>query len=514
MVDLVSPRLSGIASNRPKSMVKKTSIGLNSAKELDFEMCIRDLSFHLQYFWKTIDPAQYIHGRHIDAISEHLQAVSEGHIKKLVINIPPRFSKSTIVSVMWPTWCWLKNPQDKFLTASYVQTLATRDAVRSRRLMQTPLYKQLLDYYYETRLPDERPWKFVGDQNQKTRYENNRNGYRITTATRSALTGEGGDKIIMDDPHNVQDGESAIVRQGTLDWWDESMSTRLNSQMTGSFVVIMQRVHEEDLTGHVLAQNHGYDHLCLPNEYEGKSSSVTKLDFQDWRSEEGELLSEKRMDRTATEDLKKRLGKYAAAGQLQQRPAPRDGGFFKVENFKFMDGIPKSRIIDTVRYWDKAGTEDDGAFSAGVLMHALDDGSFLIANVERGQWSTGTRRSRMKLTAELDDLDYKYVKSNVTIWTEQEPGSGGKESAENTVKDLAGHVIKIDRVTGDKEKRAEPFSIQLENANIFLLKGKDWVGAYVDELQGFPNGKFKDQADATSGAFNKLTGNKKKAGTW
>jgi predicted phage terminase large subunit-like protein len=178
---------------------------------------------------------------------------------------------------------------------------------------------------------------------------------------------------------------------------------------------------------------------------------------------------------------------------------------FQVDNFRIVKGFHRHRITSSVRYWDKAATEGGGAFSSGVLMHRLRNGVFVIEDVRRGHWRSGKREAIIHQTAELDG-------QHVAVWVEQEGGSGGKESAESTIRNLAGFIVRADRVTGSKETRAEPYSVQVENGNVLLLRG-EWNREFLDQHEHFPVGKYKDDVDAAAGAFNKLVF-LKIAGTW
>ena len=203
----------------------------------------RSLKEFTKRAWPTIEPGRDFYDNwHIDAVSEHLQAIVEGDIKRLIINIPPRHMKSISVAVVLPAWTWATQPDKKFLYASYAGSLSIRDSVKCRRLIDSKWYKEHFGDAF----------KLTSDQNQKQRFENNKTGQRIATSVDGALTGEGGDIIVIDDPHNVREAESSAVRESVLDWWDQAMQTRLNDPKTGAFVIIMQRVHENDLTGHIL----------------------------------------------------------------------------------------------------------------------------------------------------------------------------------------------------------------------------------------------------------------------
>lgn len=277
--------------------------------------------------WRYIDPSPYVHGWHLEAIADHLQAVTDGEIRRLLINVPPRTSKSSMVSVGWPAWTWaqsgdgpLSGPHVQFLFASYAQSLSLRDSVKTRRLIESPWYQERWGGRF----------LLTGDQNTKIRFENDQGGYRLATSVGGALTGEGAGIIVCDDPHNAVEMESEAIRRATMEWWDESLSTRLNDPKTGAFVVIMQRLHEEDLSGHILSKQEGdWTHLCLPMRFDPARKCITDIGFEDPREESGELLCPERFGEDEVHDLETRLGPFAAAGQLDQAPTPRGGGIIK-----------------------------------------------------------------------------------------------------------------------------------------------------------------------------------------
>ncbi len=452
------------------------------------ELAERKLRHFVLQSWPIIEPArEYIPNWHIDAICDHAEAVQGGEIRNLLINIPPRFMKSLTISVLWPSWSWITKPGLQWLTASYAQSLATRDSVKSRRLITSSWYQQRWNDRFE----------LTGDQNAKQRYENDKGGHRIATSVGGSNTGEGGDIIVVDDPHNVKEAESDTVRIAALEWWDEVMSTRLNDPKHGSKVIVMQRVHEDDLAGHVLEEM-DYTHLCLPMEFEPKRKCfVNGTDFEDPREEEGELLWPERVDTVVLKELKKQLGTYASAGQLQQDPAPRSGTLFDVDKFTIVDHVP-GRIVEMYRYWDKAATEGGGCYTAGAKMARLEDGRFIILNVTRDQLSTGNREAMILDTAYADGTQCK-------IAIEQEPGSSGKDSVNASIRMLAGYNVCADRPTGDKALRADPLSVQVEAENVLLLNGP-WIKDFKHECRFFPNSKYKDQVDSASGAFKMLSG--------
>lgn len=452
---------------------------------IEREACRRSLATFVREAWHVLEPGQpYIHGWHVEAVCDHLEAITAGDITRLLINIPPGTMKSTLVSVFWPAWEW--GPRGlshiRFIGASHEQGLATRDTLKMRRLVTSEWYQERW------------PLALTGDQNQKTYYENGSTGFRQACAVAS-MTGRRGDRVAWDDPHSVEAALSPAHRETALRVFQETLPTRLNNPDSSAIVVVMQRLHEADVSGFILENDFGYEHLCLPMEFEVGRRCTTGIGWTDPRTEEGELLFPARFPRHVVDRDKKVMGVMAVAGQFQQRPAPRGGGFFEWSKIQIVDAVP--RMTNVIRYWDKAGTEGGGAHTAGVKMGVGDDGLFYVIDAVRGQWGAAERERTIKSVAGLDGHGTK-------VWIEQEPGSGGKESAESTIRNLAGYTIKSERPTGDKATRAEPFAVQVEAGNVRMLRG-DWNQAYIDEVKTFPVGKYKDQIDASSGAFNKLS---------
>lgn len=359
--------------------------------------------------WHVVEPGtEYRDNWHIRVICEHLEAVTRGDIRNLIVNIPPRHMKSLIISVMWPAWEWVSAPGRKWLFSSYGDELATRDAVKTRRLIQSN--------WYQSRWCDPAIWpkafRLTSDQNQKTRYENDWLGHRISTSVGGLGTGEGGDRIVVDDPHNVLKAESETVRKTTLTWWQETMSTRGNDPSTVAKVIIMQRVHESDLTAVCLKQG-GYEHLCLPAEFEPDhpTLSSTSLGFKDPRKKAGELLWLSRFPETELRALKKALGEYGTAGQLQQRPTPRGGGSFKS---KFLRLYPPERKLPgfefIVQSYDTAYTEQT----------ANDP----VACTVWGVWTNHTKDARnvMLLDAWGDHMNYAALRNRMIKYYKEKFG--------------------------------------------------------------------------------------------
>jgi hypothetical protein len=285
------------------------------------ELSLRDF---IREAWHVPEPSTpFVGNWHLDAIAEHLEAVSRGEIQKLIINIPPRFAKSLLTAVFWPMWEWTWAPERRWLFATYAQTLTIRDSVKCRRLIESRWYQERWGALY----------RLTPDQNTKIKFENTRGGFRLATSTDGMATGEGGDRIVVDDPHNVKKAQSDAERETAVEWWTQTMSTRGNDPRTVARVIVMQRLHERDLAGQMLADAaSGYTHLCLPMRFEPQRRCVTVIAGRRWedpRTEPDELLFPERFPDSAVQELEQTLGSYGTAGQLQQRPTPAGGAIVK-----------------------------------------------------------------------------------------------------------------------------------------------------------------------------------------
>ena len=329
-------------------------------RDIERANCEESLYEFMVAAWKYVDPNPFVHGWPLEAVAEHLQAVCDGDIRRLIINIPPRCSKSSMTSVAFPAWVWAQRhdsptsgPGVQFLTASFAQQLSLRDSVKTRRLLDSPWYQSLWGERFA----------LTSDQNTKGRFDNNKGGTRLSTSVGSALTGEGGNIIIVDDPNAAQEAFSEATIHTTIEWWDSALSTRINDAKRGAFIVIQQRLAEDDLTGHILSKDVGdWTHLCLPMKYEWTRHSVSITGWNDPRGcdddgeplvlvdangrriprdsaakdeltnkREGTLLWPERFGPKEIDLLERQLGPFAAAGQLQQRPEPAGGGVIKTD---------------------------------------------------------------------------------------------------------------------------------------------------------------------------------------
>jgi predicted phage terminase large subunit-like protein len=404
---------------------------------------------------------------HLAYVQEQLDRVTSGEITRLILQMPPRHGKTETATVRYPVQRLELNSRLRVILGAYNQTLADKFSRKARRIAQSRLA-----------LSDER----TAVQDWETR---DGGGVRAI-GVGGGITGQGGDLIIIDDPvKSREEADSLTYRERVWAWYTDDLYTRL--EPGAAMILIMTRWHDDDLAGRILASADGpnWTVVSLPALAEENDALGRAV---------GDALCRDRFDEAALNDIRIVLGEYSFAALYQQRPRPREGIMFPRHLATIVDAAPA--IARRVRYWDKAGTDGAGKYTAGVRM-AYAEGVTYVEDSARRQLASDGRRKFMRSVAETDGTP-------VHVWQEQEPGSGGKESAEVTVKDLAGFVVHTERVTGDKVTRADPFAAQWQAGNVRLVRG-EWNKAYLDELETFPNGTFKDQADASSGAFNKLT---------
>jgi predicted phage terminase large subunit-like protein len=459
----------------------------------------REFTDFVKYFWDCVSHDELHWNWHMDVISEQLMliakqvAIMKPKLYDLLVNVPPGMTKSVLITIMFPVWCWLPEnwPWMKFICASYGADLSLEQSDLSRDLIKSPKFKQM---FPEIQIREDKNTK----SNYKIQYLDGKGhmrngGARFSTSVGGTVTGMHGHILIVDDPLKPDEAVSEKGLKTANSWMDQTLSMRKVDKEIVPTITVMQRLHEDDPAGHMLAKKKAnLYHICLPGEL-GEYEKYVKPSELVKRYKNG-LLDEKRLSRKALEESLVNLGQYGYAGQIGQNPVPPGGGMFQVEMFQIIDVKP--HITQTIPAWDKAGSESSGAYTAGVKMSRLTNGKFLIEDVKRKQLAAYQRERLMRSTAEADGKD-------VIVFHEIEPGSGGKDSAKATTLNLAGFNVIAERPTGDKIFRADPYSVQVNEGNVLLMRG-EWNKDFINEHQIFPFGKFKDQVDASSAAFNKL----------
>ena len=471
------------------------------------EACRRNLFVFVQEFWDTVIMQKPVWNWHIAYLCHELQIVAErvgnGLSKEydLIINVPPGTTKSTLVVQMLPAWTWTRWPWMRHVCGSYSGDLATEHGTLCRQIVNSERYGQLFPYL---RLDPTQDAK-TNFRLQEHKRLNNRwlaKGGRIGVSVGGTVTGKHGDMIEVDDPINPKQAISPAGLKAANDWMDQTLSTRKVDKAITPTILVMQRLNDADPTGNWLTKaGKRVRHINLPGvSYEETKEGRTQVEVKPEACRKyyvRGLLDPVRLSREVLEEMRLDLGEYGYAGQVLQNPAPPEGGMFKTDTLRanIVETAP-FRITSVVRYWDKAGTQDGGAYTAGVKMAAMENGEYIILDVCRGQWGPDRREAMIRQIAEQDGR-------RVRIFLEQEPGSGGKDSAHLSVKNLAGYAVKADRPVGDKIYRADPFAAQCNAGHVYMLRA-EWNDAFLEELRLFPNGTYKDQVDGGSGAFTKL----------
>src|SRR5262252_4566318 len=496
--------------------------------------------------WPAIDPAEYQGCWAIDALCEHLQAVSEGQIRNLLVNIPPRCGKTTIASVCYPAWTWaqsemsfLRGPQVRFLCGSYNHELSLTNSNLTRRLILSPWYQSLWGHRY----------KFREDQNTKTKFDTSAGGSRLATSVGGSLLGIGGDVLVIDDPHNVEQAESEAERKTALNWRKELSTTRLNDPKRSPLIVVMQRLHEEDVSGQILSSEWSDDwtHLCIPMQYEARRHCVTVLGWEDPRGldmdgkslldggvprdtaaqfeleeREGALMWPERFGAREVARIKAELGPYMASGRLQQMPVPDQGGIFERGWWQVYDSPDGKFPVFSylVASLDGAFTEkeenDPSALTVwGVFQHEDGKSRIMLVHAWRKHLPfSGVRidkdpnetlaaykhrtRSQWGLMEWVNDTCERF-KVNLLLIENKGPGISAAQDLQNRfgLKPWGVHLVKV---KGDKVARA--LAAQATFAQLMVSAPiRDWSQMVIDELANFPKGRFDDLVDSTTQAI-------------
>jgi len=413
---------------------------------------------------------------HHRLICDALMRVYRGECTRLIINIPPRYSKTELVKCFM-AWATGRNPDSEWIYTSYSGRLAAASSWDVRGMLQHPAYREI---FPEVALRD--------DSQARDEWRTTAGGIVYAVGTGGTITGYGAGKhrpgfgggIVIDDPHKADEARSDTIRRGVVDWFPNTLESRKNDPERTPIVLIMQRLHEEDLAGWLLAGGNGekWEHLCLSA----------------WTDDGAPLWPEKH----SADELRRmeRAAPYVFAGQYRQRPAPPEGGVIKPDLLVEVDAVPPG-VVAWCRGWDLAASDDVGsAYTAGVKVGRLADGRFVLAGAVREQFTTDQRDRLIKTTADNDG-------AGVRQSLPQDPGQAGKSQVLHFAKLLAGHAVHFSPESGDKVTRADPLASQINAGNVLAVRGP-WLKPWKDEARLFPNGKFKDQVDAAARGFNAL----------
>lgn len=463
---------------------------------IDKAMCELSLEHFVETMWPVLEPGiQFTTGKPVAAICEHLEAISNGEIKRLLINVPPGCTKSMLTNVFWPSWMWgpRYRPNMRFLSVAYNAGLTRRDNRRSRALVGSDEFMALWPHA-----------RIDPAESNIDKFSTLATGFRMATSIGGRVMGERADAVIIDDPNDTAKAESDTVLENALQFFTEVLPTRVNNPRTSIMVCIMQRVHSRDVSGFILSRELGWEHLCLPMEYEKTTHYVTSIGFEDWRRKEGELLWPERFPRNYLEKelyptMRAWGGDFAIAGQMQQRPVSREGGMFKKNWFPIINAeeVPPGGV--DVRGWDIAATSraenPRAAYTTGVKIR-LVGGVVYVLDVVRSQ----------KRDSEVMDFLYTVACADgykVAQDIPQDPGAAGKILRTGFVKSLEGFNIRFSSESGSKINRAIPLSAKAEIGLLKVVRGV-WNDAFINEIAMFPRGDYRDQVDAISRAYGRV----------
>ena len=468
--------------------------------EIEAERARRSLTLFVHLAWHVQVPRPLEWGWHLELLCARLETVARGEIRRLLVNVPPRHGKSLITSVFFPAWVWTSDPGVRFLCGSYSLDLAVRDSIETRRLISSACYQERYGHVYG----------LSADQNEKDRFHNTHGGQRLAVAPGGGATGEGGDIVLMDDVHRIEDAPSDSIRQRAVDWATGPMRSPADDPRSGAYILIGQRVHERDVFGHLLERGGVDDHLCLPAEFEPDHPHRVS---DDPRKQAGELLWPERFGPEEIDVLKRDLGSYAYAAQFQQRPAPATGGIFERAWWRSypddMRALPD--FDELVASWDASFKDTPGAdYVVGQLWGRRRPNWYLVA-VQRGRYSFTKTVERIRA---IDDHARTYYPSCSRRSILVEAAANGHAIVDHLRREIGGVIAVPPR--GSKLSRAHAVQPLVEARNVFLCGAPsadgqtydrtltpEWSQSFVEECASFPAGAYDDQVDAMTLALSR-----------
>ncbi len=438
----------------------------------------------IELSWREIEPGRdFVSGWHIDAICEHLEAISKGQLTRLIINIPPGFMKSLTTCVFWPAWVWTFRPETKWIYASYSMALSRRDNLRMRRLIESEWYRSRFGEAF-------RP---LDDNWGTAKFVNDRAGFRLCTSVDGTVTGEHADVQVCDDPIKPQDVSKTSLKN-CLEWWNETMSSRLVDFKKSARVIIMQRLHVNDLAGEMIRAG-GYEHLSLPMEFESKYACSTSIGFKDPRTADGDLLWPAKCPKESVVEIKNGIGsERGVEAQLQQHPVPHSGAIFKKDAIRFYDKLPE--ITTTITSWDCTFKETGSSYVVGQVWSVTRDCEYYVL--------LDQIRARMSFSETMKAIRkfaLKYPLSSAHLIEEKANGSAIIDMLRDEIP-----YLKPVLPEGGKEPRAHAIEGIWSAGRVLLPDPTQafWVNDFIQEILEFPSSINDDQVDAMTQALTWL----------
>lgn len=452
-------------------------LSADDLQAVERELCRRSLAHFARRAWHVLEPAAALKwGWALDAICLHLEAVTDGRITRLLMNVPPGSMKSLLTGVIWPAWEWGPKgmPEMRFVGTAHEEQLAIRDSRKCRDLIKSEWYQGLW------------PTELLRDLDGKKEFGNSKKGVRQARAFRS-MTGVRGDRVILDDPISADNANSEAELEASRIAFTETLPTRVNNEKS-AIVVVMQRLSEKDTSGVILTMGLPYVHLCIPMRFESARRCVTSIGWEDPRTQEGELMFPERFGEQQVSELETTLGSYGTAGQLQQRPAPRGGGILKEEWYRYWTVQPalEFRII-TADTAQKTGQEND--YSVLECWGRSTTGQAVLLDMRRGKWEA----PELLTTARAFWLKHKDAdRSPLRSMMVEDKVSG--TGLIQTLRREGIPVLAVQR-NNDKISRAHDSAPFVESGNVLLPQDAPWLSDFLAESSSFPGGAHDDQLD-------------------
>jgi len=457
---------------------------LVDAENISYELAYRDYTHFFKRAWRILERKQLLFNWHHDVICEYLQACYKRDIKRLIINIPPRYTKSLLATVIFPVWVWAHDPSERFLFSSYAQTLSTYHSKKRRDVIESEWFQKR--------------WgrEFLLTTDKETEIENNKTGHMIATSMHGHATGKGGNWIIIDDPHNAEDVMSDKKRSSDIESYDQKFITRLDDSDKGVIIIIMQRLHEGDLTGHLLGKDEHWEHLCIPSIETKTKTYSYPISQKKYERHEGEVLHAKRHDRHKLDQLSNTMGVFKFVGQYQQNPTPPEGGIIKRAYWQYYNRLPEhfDELLDS---WDMTFKDlDTSDYVVGTVWGRTGANCYLLHMTRKQMGFTDSLRSVLSHRE-------KFTKLRKTLIEDKANGTGIIEVLKRKVSGI------LEFSPGDKSKLERVYMVQhiFESGNVFLpvkqiaTFNTDEV---IDEFAKFPKADHDDIVDSCTQALIKL----------
>lgn len=464
---------------------------LKELTDLDYDKAETNFAHFVKCCWAIIEPdTPLLWNWHHDLVCEYMTAMRDGQITRLLINMPPRYMKSIIASVCFPAWVWATHPQERFMYGSFSYSLSVKHSIDCRTIIDSP--------WYQARWGNK--FHLSDDQNVKTEYTNNKRGHRIATSMDGSAIGKGGNYIGIDDPHDTIDVHSDLIRQATCDSFRQKFTTRLDDKRTGKIFVVMQRLHEADVSGLILSGELGkYEHLVIPGVAEKKCTVVFPVSKKEQIREIGDILHPAREGPDEIQQARKSLGPYGFSGQYQQSPTPAGGAIIKIEWTK-------------KRYKELPGRIDEWLISNDAAFKETDQSAYVVtqcwARLFEDYYLVHQLRRRTDIVGTIEDLVTMARRYPRATWKLIEDKANGPAIMQ-LLKGKVPGLIEV-QPTGTKEARCHAVAPLWAAGNVWLPEDTDidpetqrpWLDGFIKEVTTFPKSAYKDQVDTMTQALN------------